>query len=59
MATTVVERTANVLNAIKPNGVPHKRRDLRTIINHADEEAYKKQLEPLGGKEDLWQGGDV
>ena len=36
-----------------------ERRDLRTTILHADEEAYAKQLEPFGGKEDMWQGGDV
>jgi hypothetical protein len=35
------------------------RRDLQTNINYADEEAYAKQLEPLGGKEDMWQGGDM
>jgi hypothetical protein len=35
------------------------RRDLHTNINYADEEAYAKQLEPLGGKEDMWQGGDM
>ncbi|KAK2786940.1 hypothetical protein FQN53_005886 [Emmonsiellopsis sp. PD_33] len=36
-----------------------QRRDLATQILHADEEAYAKQLEPLGGKEDMWKGGDV
>lgn len=36
-----------------------ERRDLATQILHADEEAYAKQLAPLGGKEDMWQGGDV
>lgn len=35
------------------------RRDLSTQILHADEEAYAKQLEPFGGKEDMTQGGDV
>lgn len=38
---------------------PGRRRDLSTQILHADEAAYAKQLEPFGGKEDMWQGGDV
>ena len=36
-----------------------QRRDLLTQILHADEEAYAKQLEPFGGKEDMTKGGDV
>ena len=59
MSTVTVQRAANILGAIRPNGTLHERRDLKTVINHADEEKYKKQLEPLGGKEDMWQGGDV
>ena len=56
MATQTVEGTVPVLSA---NGGEHKRRDLKTTINHANEELYKKQLEPKGGKEDMWQGGDM
>jgi hypothetical protein len=59
MTTVTVQRATNLLGTINLNATAHKRRDLKTVINHADEEAYKKQLEPLGGKEDMWQGGDV
>jgi len=43
----------------RTNGNTHQRRDLKTVVWHADEEAYQKILEPKGGKEDMWQGGDV
>ena len=56
MSTTIVE-TVPVVAKTKVTGV--QRRDLATQILHADEEAYAKQLEPFGGKEDMWQGGDV
>jgi hypothetical protein len=59
MSTVTVQSATNLLGTINLNATAHKRRDLKTVINHADEEAYKKQLEPLGGKEDMWQGGDV
>jgi len=55
MATETIQKTVPV----RTNGAPHKRRDLKTQIWHADEELYKKQLEPKGGKEDMWQGGDM
>ena len=57
MSTTTVEVVSQETQL--SGNAPAKRRDLKTQIMHADEEAYKKQLEPLGGKEDLWQGGDV
>jgi len=63
MATTVIEQTRALLSSVDiakaANGSPKERRDLKTVIWHADEVAYKKQLEPQGGKEDMWQGGDM
>jgi hypothetical protein len=56
MATQTIEKLTSVLSL---GGEHHKRRDLKTKINYADEELYKKQLEPKGGKEDMWQGGDM
>lgn len=56
MSTTTTEAVRQQTGVdIKPDG----RRDLATQILHAVEEAYAKQLEPRGGKEDMWQGGDV
>jgi hypothetical protein len=55
MSTAMIERTVPILP-----GVPgHQRRDLKTSINFADEDAYQKQLAAKGGKEDMWQGGDM
>jgi hypothetical protein len=58
MATQTMQQTIPVI-VHKPNGDIHHPRELKPQINHADEEAYKKQLEPFGGKEDLWKGGDM
>jgi hypothetical protein len=58
MATQTIQRTVPII-AEKTNGNVQTPRDLKTQINHADEVLYKKQLEPVGGKEDLWQGGDM
>lgn len=53
--TSAITQTSTI--AVERNSTP--RRDLSTQILHADEEAYAKQLEPFGGKEDMTQGGDV
>ncbi|QDS76171.1 hypothetical protein FKW77_007758 [Venturia effusa] len=37
----------------------HQRRDVKTSILHANEELYQEQLKAKGGKEDMWQGGDL
>jgi hypothetical protein len=58
MATQTIQQTIPVTGH-RTKGDIHHPRDLKTKINHADEEAYKKQLEPFGGKEDLWQGGEM
>lgn len=58
MSATATE-TAPTEATTRMTGAPAERRDLATQILHADEEAYAKQLAPLGGKEDMWQGGDV
>ena len=58
MATQTIQKPVIVAQH-RAYGAIHHPRDLKTQINHADEEAYKKQLEPLGGKEDLWQGGEM
>jgi hypothetical protein len=41
--------------------VPNRqsRRDLKTTIVFADEEKYQIELAAKGGKEDMWQGGDM
>jgi hypothetical protein len=58
MSATIVENeTATMVFSSGTKGAT--RRDLATQILHADEEAYAKQLEPFGGKEDMWKGGDV
>ncbi|KAJ5676110.1 hypothetical protein N7462_009007 [Penicillium macrosclerotiorum] len=54
MSSTITENPA-----IAIDGMSDKRRDLPTQIFHADEEAYAKELEPFGGKEDMTKGGDV
>jgi hypothetical protein len=62
MATTTIEQAIPVLSenhAVKAVGTGHQRRDLKTSIMHADEEAYQKELAAKGGKEDMWQGGDM
>jgi hypothetical protein len=59
---TTTEQTLPVIAgnpSLKTNGAGHKRRDLSTSIVHADEELYQKQLAEKGGKEDMWQGGDM
>ena len=55
MATTTIEQTAPFLSG-NPTA---QRRDLKTSIFHADEDAYQKELAAKGGKEDMWQGGDM
>jgi hypothetical protein len=35
------------------------RRDLKTTIVFADEVKYQEELAAKGGKEDMWQGGDM
>ena len=58
MSTTTIEQISTEFT-LKTNGSPPQRRDLKTSIFHADEELYQKQLEAKGGKEDMWQGGDM
>jgi hypothetical protein len=57
--TTTTEQTLPLHTAVKTNGSAPQRRDLKTTIPHADEELYQKQLAEKGGKEDMWQGGDM
>ncbi|KAF2397746.1 hypothetical protein EJ06DRAFT_135255 [Trichodelitschia bisporula] len=63
MSTTITEtisQTLPVISDSKPtDGAAPKRRDLHTTIWHADEELHQKQLAEKGGKEDMWQGGDI
>jgi hypothetical protein len=60
MATvTTTEQSMPIRTAVKANGATPQRRDLKTTILHADEELYQKQLAEKGGKEDMWQGGDM
>lgn len=54
MSSTITE-----VPTLAVEGMDVQRRDLPTQILHADEEAYAKQLEPFGGKEDMTKGGDV
>jgi hypothetical protein len=57
--TTTTEHSIPIHSAVKANGTTPQRRDLKTSIPHADEELYQKQLAEKGGKEDMWQGGDM
>jgi hypothetical protein len=62
MATTTIQQSLPIVSgnhAVKAVGSGHERRDLKTSIMHADEEAYQKELAAKGGKEDMWQGGDM
>jgi hypothetical protein len=62
MATVTVEKQASALpehSTITTNGVGHQRRDLKTIVNYADQEGYLKLLAEAGGKFDLTQGPEV
>ena len=61
MATVTVEEQASTLEdrSAKTNGVGHKRRDLKTVVNYADQETYLKWLAEAGGKFDLTQGPEV
>jgi hypothetical protein len=62
MTTTTIEQALPVWTTNSTehtNGSTHQRRDLKTTIFHADEELYQKHLEAKGGKEDMWQGGDM
>jgi len=61
MTTVTVEEQASTLTdrSVKANGVGHKRRDLKTVVNYADQEAYLKSLAEAGGKFDLTQGPEV
>jgi hypothetical protein len=61
MTTVTVEEQAPALtdHSIKTNGVGHKRRDLKTVVNYADQEAYLKLLAEAGGTFDLSQGPEV
>jgi hypothetical protein len=57
--TTTTEQSMPLHTAVKANGSSPQRRDLKTTIPHADEELYQKQLAAKGGKEDMFQGGDM
>ena len=62
MTTTTIQQALPILpgsNAVKAVGSGQQRRDLKTSISHADEDTYQKELAAKGGKEDLWQGGDM
>jgi hypothetical protein len=60
MATAAVQQTIPLLNGTKTNGIKatHQRRDLKTVVNYADEEAYQESLKATDGKPDL-NGGNV
>lgn len=61
MTTVTVENQTSTLtdHSIKANGVSYKRRDLKTVVNYADQETYVKWQAEAGGKFDLTQGPEV
>jgi hypothetical protein len=60
MATAALQQPVPILNGAKVNGAKpvHQRRDLKTVVNYADEEGYQESLRASGGKPDL-KGGNV
>jgi hypothetical protein len=50
---------ATKTNGTASNVTVPKRRDLKTVINYADQETYLKWLAEAGGKFDLTQGPEV